>query len=300
MWWLLAPMALAQSVPNGDFSDALEGWSGEGMEEGRSPQAPSPERFLTLQAEEITAWAASSPFVITRTELEWHRRGFIYDWAVMSGEQAVASGTDSPLFSWLPTREPVEGSCGLEVVFLASIFEDETWVSFDSFVLAGAACPEFDDRDGDGYCVRGIDLDGNGDCADDLELSDAVEDCNDQDPNAYPTAKERVASGVDEDCDGEEACYEDLDGDGFGSSVVVSSAQLDCRGEGIAPNPNDQCEGFDDALDADGNGIPDGCEPDPLPPVPPALMGRFRGGGCACSASSTWSWWAWWSWLARR
>lgn len=44
-------------------------------------------------------------------------------------------------------------------------------------------------------------------------------DCDDNDPAIYPSALEVVADGVDNNCDGLESCYIDLDGDGYGSMV---------------------------------------------------------------------------------
>ena len=55
-------------------------------------------------------------------------------------------------------------------------------------------------------------------------------DCDDTLATVNPAAPEQVADGVDNDCDGAEACWADLDADGFRDAAggTVSSADLDC------------------------------------------------------------------------
>ena len=40
--------------------------------------------------------------------------------------------------------------------------------------------------------------------------------------------------GIDQNCDGLEICYEDLDGDGYGSMVTVLDENLSCSGSGVS------------------------------------------------------------------
>jgi hypothetical protein len=103
------------------------------------------------------------------------------------------------------------------------------------------------DCDGGDLCYADWDLDGYG--AAQLSPSDPPEyvvdndlicgnrswptsaeasDCSDRDPFAYPGAPEVVADGIDQNCDGQDVCYEDLDGDGYGSTVIVPDNDLDC------------------------------------------------------------------------
>ena len=100
----------------------------------------------------------------------------------------------------------------------------------------------------------------------DADGADAVVDCDDADPDRHPAAPEGPGDGVDQDCDGTELCYLDGDGDGYGEAKVVPSADYDCADPGEAPANNDRCEGYDDAIDTDGDGTPDGCDPTPTTP----------------------------------
>ena len=116
---------------------------------------------------------------------------------------------------------------------------------FDQDCDGADAC--WSDGDGDGYggtqTVSGNDLD----CLDPGE-SDRNDDCSDINPTIHPGATEIPADGVDQDCDGVEDCYGDLDGDGVAGSTVVPGDPLvddtDC---------NDPGEGWDgpDCNDAD-------------------------------------------------
>ena len=75
---------------------------------------------------------------------------------------------------------------------------------------------------------------------------------------------EQIADGIDQDCDGGDLCFADGDGDGFGEpDTTVESLDLDCADAGEADNDDDICPEFDDRIDADNDGIPDGCDPTP-------------------------------------
>ena len=97
----------------------------------------------------------------------------------------------------------------------------------------------------DGVCLggteQGIDLDGDGFA----DYRCGGTDCDDADQAVFPGAAEVVDDGVDQDCDGGDACYEDLDGDGCGTHLIVADDDLDC-GNGSA---------FESA-------IPGRCDPD--------------------------------------
>ena len=120
-------------------------------------------------------------------------------------------------------------------------------------VDAGDLLPVYYDPDGSrndigsygGPLAPIYDLDGDG--------YDTLSDCDDDNPQANPGAAEIVGNEVDDDCDGSEDCYVDSDGDGYGSLLLVASADLLCDGVGEAPFSGD-CD------DADASNFPNNIE----------------------------------------
>jgi len=91
-------------------------------------------------------------------------------------------------------------------------------------------------------------------------------DCDDQDASVFPGAIELVADGVDQNCDGMEDCYldVDLDGDGGVDAIVISADVLDCSGAGVAPTSQD-CDDFDalvysGAVELPADGVDSDCD----------------------------------------
>lgn len=287
MLWLVGiGMAVGQGVPNGDFDGGLSNWEGDGSHRiGVTNASPG---YAHVRASDARGLLESSPFVVTSDMMNWDARGDPYTIVVANEDGATtASETDKAVFGqWWGRFLPIDDLCGQLATVNIELLTAGTGVDVDAFALAGDPCPDFEDVDGDGACPRGSDLDGDGLCASEGEVSDEMVDCDDLDAAVGPRAVEQPASGRDEDCDGFEACYLDEDDDDIGTDEIVLSEQWDCLGEGIAPVDGDRCEGFDDRLDADEDGIPDGCDgsepamPPAGQPVAPAA-GRFRGGACA-------------------
>jgi hypothetical protein len=142
-------------------------------------------------------------------------------------------------------------------------------------------------------CSNGVDddFDGTTDCADPgcAALSDCCDrdrdgydantplcggnDCNDN-PGAGggrigPGQNEILVNGVDENCDGRDLCYRDLDGDGFGSSVsgTITSAGATCIDGGGESTRSDDCkenglgaaQTYPGATEVVGDGIDQDC-----------------------------------------
>jgi MYXO-CTERM domain-containing protein len=59
-------------------------------------------------------------------------------------------------------------------------------------------------------------------------------DCDDAQAEVNPDARDLIGDEVDSDCDGVEYCYADLDGDGYRTSEVIESEDIDCEDEGEA------------------------------------------------------------------
>ena len=55
-------------------------------------------------------------------------------------------------------------------------------------------------------------------------------DCDDQDDSIFPTAQESAGDSVDQNCDGFEDCYQDLDEDGYRTDEIIETVNIDCSG----------------------------------------------------------------------
>jgi hypothetical protein len=148
--------------------------------------------------------------------------------------------------------------------------------------LVDAGDPDLEDDDGTpadigAYGGPGastlVDVDGDG----------AIEDdCDVWDPLAGVRTDEIVGDGLDQDCDGQDLCYVDADGDGTGSSETAPGP-LGCAGTGYAAASGD-CDDSDDTRAADCSETPPGAEPpevadEELPP--PWFCAHAPAGGWA-------------------
>ena len=159
----------------------------------------------------------------------------------------------------------------------------------DPTVFPGATeyCDDVD-SDCDGDLVDGFsDLDGDGepDCVDlddDGDGDPDTTDCAPADDSVYTGAPEVPEDGIDQDCNGVDAvpCFEDGDGDTFGSTTSLVGLDGDCVDPGesevdtdcddgdasVYPGAPETCDGVDSDCDADlvddfddtdGDGEPD-------------------------------------------
>jgi len=124
--------------------------------------------------------------------------------------------------------------------------------------------------DGDGYRVDTIVSSADLDCADPGEARSSVPsgDCRDDVATVYPGATEVTgdAASYDENCDGTVTCFANVDGDGYRTSVTVTSADADCSdaGEAYAATPGSDCNDTNasvhpGATEAADNGLDDNC-----------------------------------------
>jgi hypothetical protein len=134
----------------------------------------------------------------------------------------------------------------------------------DDQIDEGVKSTYYADADHDGYGSAAFPTLA---CSGTVGLAADATDCDDHLASVHPYAPELVADGVDEDCDGLEACWDDADLDGWGTTDTVPSVDLVCDAPGEAVQLED-CDGADpsvhpfaaevcDGIDQDCNGAID-------------------------------------------
>jgi hypothetical protein len=116
----------------------------------------------------------------------------------------------------------------------------------------------FADADSDGFGSTGAVDDTNLDCADAGPGAPVAGDCNDGDASTNPSAAEGVADGADSNCDGQERCYVDADGDDYGTSATTLGDRA-CAGAGVAARSGD-CDDTDGAIQPGAAELVDGID----------------------------------------
>jgi hypothetical protein len=136
-------------------------------------------------------------------------------------------------------------------------------------LLAFVGCHKApEDVGGGGSVLCNVDADGDGfgtsaavsvsSCTDD-GVADNADDCDDDASSIHPGATETGGDGIDQDCDGNDLCYEDLDGDGYGGASRLAS---DCATAGLVGLDGD-CNESDAAIHPGAEEIPaDGVDQD--------------------------------------
>ncbi|MCB9663916.1 MAG: hypothetical protein H6732_07370 [Alphaproteobacteria bacterium] len=125
--------------------------------------------------------------------------------------------------------------------------DDPTVFSGAPEVVADGIDQNCDDADN---CFRDADKDGwgkentsvkssTGLTCDALDQAGQDGDCDDANPDRYPTHAEVIADGVDQDCNLGDRCFRDLDKDTVGTSAEIDSADLDCTDEGESGRADD-------------------------------------------------------------
>jgi MYXO-CTERM domain-containing protein len=102
--------------------------------------------------------------------------------------------------------------------------DDESALTFPGGAPLDSATACMIDEDGDGYGASSV-----------SGAVTAGADCDDAESGIHPSATEGVGDGVDQDCDGEERCYVDADGDGYRLEDELVSSDADCDDPGEAP-----------------------------------------------------------------
>jgi cysteine-rich repeat protein len=123
------------------------------------------------------------------------------------------------------------------------------------------------DADNDTYRSSATVMSGDTDCADSGEArAVAGLDCDDGDSAIRPGASEITGDEVDQNCDGAETCFLDNDDDGYRTTGVLASSDVDCDDarEAVASDPND-CNDSDRlinpaAAESVGDGVDQNCD----------------------------------------
>jgi MYXO-CTERM domain-containing protein len=138
------------------------------------------------------------------------------------------------------------------------------------------------DDDGDGYCEGGRDTNNDGDCADGAEVGGEDTDCDDEDEDINPGAREVCDDEVDNDCDGdtdaeEPACAEpdDNNANNTNNNTNNNTPDDDLDDDGVL-NEDDNCRGTANPgqEDLDGDGVGAACEVE-------TEGAEVQGSGCA-------------------
>ena len=127
----------------------------------------------------------------------------------------------------------------------------------------------YEDADDDGYHTGStvVSLDEDCDDAGEGDSSTASGDCDDADADINPGATEVVGDEVDQNCDGVEECYDDVDADGYHADTSSTSADTDCADAGEADDtvPGGDCDDTDAtvnpaAAETVGDGVDGDCD----------------------------------------
>jgi hypothetical protein len=109
----------------------------------------------------------------------------------------------------------------------------------------------FTDADGDGWRTDDPVFTDDLLCAEDGRVGPGLPggDCDDDDGGTSPQAGETAGDEIDSDCDGQEACFADADGDGWRTDLTVPSDDVDCddAGEALFTTPQPDCDDTDAA-----------------------------------------------------
>ena len=138
---------------------------------------------------------------------------------------------------------------------------DEADNDCDETVDEGVTTTFWADVDGDDYGDSEVPTEA---CDEPTGFASTDGDCDDTSDSVYPGAEESVADGIDQDCDGGDTCYADVDLDEYGDGTTTST-DLDCEDAGEASVDGD-CDDADEDVNPDAdelcNGVDDDCDGD--------------------------------------
>ena len=122
------------------------------------------------------------------------------------------------------------------------------------------------DADSDRYSGDDTVVSADTDCDDSGEnqATDLSGDCDDSRSWINPGRSEIAGNDYDENCDDAVSCYADVDNDGYRTSDVTSSTDLDCRdsGEGRLTDPDDDCDDANSSINPGATEVCDSADTD--------------------------------------
>ena len=195
---------------------------------------------------------------------------------------STSSGSTSVCVDWSGAN-PIVYSTGLNATTMDIVKITDTGAGSPLTVLASSPANTFwrgitfapssctpvtwyQDLDGDGFGNNSV---TQLSCTQPCGYVIAGGDCSDGNNTIYPGAPEIVGNGIDENCNGGDLCYCDLDNDGYLVDYIctTSSGDLDCIdvNEGVGTDPLGDCNDNDGNINPGeaeicANGIDDDCD----------------------------------------
>ncbi|MFN0058664.1 MAG: MopE-related protein [Planctomycetota bacterium] len=174
------------------------------------------------------------------------------------GTTTIVTSTDGDCFDAFEATAP--GDCNDTSAAINPFAIEITGDGIDQNCDGMESC--YQDSDNDNFGNFTTVLSADLDCAD-FNEAPVSGDCNDSNPTIFPGAAEIVGDSIDQDCNGGDLCYQNLDNDNFGTLTTVTSIDLDCFDFNEAPVSGD-CNDADStvypgAFDIPGDGIDQDC-----------------------------------------
>lgn len=134
---------------------------------------------------------------------------------------------------WISTEDCDDGSAAVNPgagEICEGLADEDCDGSVDELPAEGSGI-WYADTDGDGFGDGRVQDEA---CAPPPGFVSDASDCDDTDGTVFPDATEIAGDEVDQNCDGNERCYEDADGDGYRSEAERASEDVDCGSSGEA------------------------------------------------------------------